>query len=91
MKNKNFYYTKRLKTHSKLYGYNKNTITVYEVKKNKLLYVGECIQNTASTCGDIGEVWQVLQAHNKAPKTVTVFKNMYAYLNENNISIKEIL
>lgn len=90
MKNKKFYYTKRLKTHSKLYGCNKNIITVYEVKKNTLIHVGECIQNTASTCGDIGEVWQVLQVNGKAPKTISVFENMHAYLNKNNISIKEI-
>ena len=90
MKNKNFYYTKKIKTHSKMYGYNKNIITVYEVKQNKLIYVGECIQNTGSTCGDTGEVWQVLQANNKAPKKISVFGEMYTYLNQNNILIKEI-
>lgn len=90
MKNKHFYYLKELKSHSKMYGWNKYTIKVYQVKRNKLEFVGETTQCTASTCGDIGECWQVLQREGIAPKKIDVFQGMYSYMRTNNISIDKI-
>lgn len=90
MKNKNFYYTKQLKSHSKMYGWNKYILKVYQIKHNKLEFVGETTQCTASTCGDIGECWQVLQSNKIAPKNIGVFEKMHTYMRDNNINIREI-
>lgn len=90
MKNKTFYYTKELKTVSKMYGNRKYTIKVYGVKRNKLYYIGEAVQNSAATPGDKGEVWYILQAAGEAPKTVDLFNKMFLYCRENNINIQAI-
>lgn len=90
MKNKNFYYIKKLIKHSKMYGHNTYELYVYQCKQNKMEFLGTTRQCTASTCGDKGEIWGFLQSQGIAPKKIDIFSDMYTYIKNNNINIIQL-
>lgn len=90
MKNTNIYYAKKLIRKIPSAGCFVYQLTAWMIKKKELIKVGTVEQSSGMTVGDTGEVWKILQSAKIAPKNVGVHDNMFTYLIENNIQIKEL-
>lgn len=91
---KAFYYKKDVGPRSRMYGHRKVKLIVYGVNRGTLEKIGEGSYTTGVTCGDFGEVWHILKAAGRVPKTSDVFDgsriDAYGYANKHQIIIKDL-
>lgn len=82
LKNKTVYYTKTKIKQSKMYGSITYKLQVFLVKSGKLVFAGEGEQNTASTPGERGECFIILQQAGLVPKKIKPLYGMFRVLPE---------